>query len=395
MPTRHRLIFFLLALIMVLSISAAAVSGEEPDMGTLRVDSFTVPREVAPNSVFPVTIDVLYNTHNRPGNGTIRGAIYNGNINFTNPIWQSDPVFVGIGGDEIWHVNLTAPSTEGDYVITVCAYFLDLGAWRFFNNTNNGPSFKEAVVTVGKTAKLDVQLGVAGVPLTIANSTLTTSQNGDAQTNLFVGNKYDVSAAAIVEFHNSTRIVFNGWKDGNGQNQRTLLIDGDVVLVGSYRTQYSLQANLPGSTREEWYDAGSSAELQAPSSIPMNWPLDLVGLKYNFVGWTGDVKTSSLKFDVAMNQPKTVSANYSADYTPLILPIAITIAVVGSLAVLLLRPRRTPPEIPTEPGLTKGASVTACSGCGEPVEEGWTFCNRCGAELASPGPNSKPDEHEA
>ena len=248
MPTSHRLIFFLLALIMVLSMSAAAVSGEEPDMGTLRVDSFTVPREVAPNSVFPVTIDVLYNTHNRPGNGTIRGAIYHGNINFTNPIWQSDPVFVGIGGDEIWHVNLTAPTTEGDYVITVCAYFLDLGAWRFFNNTNNGPSFKEAVVTVGKTAKLDVQLGVAGVPLTIANSTLTTSQNGDAQTNLFVGNKYDVSAAAIVEFHNSTRIVFNGWKDGNGQNQRTLLIDGDVVLVGSYRTQYSLQANLPGST---------------------------------------------------------------------------------------------------------------------------------------------------
>ena len=68
----------------------------------------------------------------------------------------------------------------------------------------------------------------------------------------------------------------------------------------------------------------------------MNWPLDLFGLKYNFVGWTGDVKTSSLKFDVAMNQPKTVSANYSADYTPLILPIAITIAVVGSLAVFFL-----------------------------------------------------------
>src|SRR5208283_3663304 len=163
MSTRRRLIFFLLVLVMVVSIRVAAVSGEEPDMGILRVDSLTVPREVAPNSVFPVTIDVLYNTHDRPGNGTIRAAIYHGNINFTNPIWQSDPVFVPIGGDEIWHVNLTAPPTEGDFKITVCAYFLDQGAWRFFNNTINGPSFKEAIVTVGKIANLDVLLGVAGV----------------------------------------------------------------------------------------------------------------------------------------------------------------------------------------------------------------------------------------
>jgi hypothetical protein len=380
---------------MALSIRAAAVSGEEPDMGILRVDSFTVPREVAPNSVFPVTIDVLYNTHDRPGNGTIRAAIYHGNINFTNPIWQSDPTFVTIGGDEIWHVNLTAPPTEGDFKITVCAYFLDQGAWRFFNNTINGPSFKEAIVTVGKTANLDVQLGVAGVPVTIGNSTLTTSPNGEAQTNLFVGTKYDVSIAAIVEFRNSTRMVFNGWKDGNGQNQRTLLIDGNVMLVGSYRTQYALQAYMPGSTRLEWYDAGSNAELQAPSSIPMNWPLDLFGLKYTFVGWTGDVKTSSLKFDVAMNQPKTVIANYSADYSPLILPIAITLAVVGSATVLLLRPRHTPPEIPNKSELMKGTTVAVCSGCGEPVENDWTFCNNCGSELAISGPISKHDEHEA
>ena len=245
---------------------------------------------------------------------------------------------------------------------------------------------------MGRLPNLDVQLGVAGVPVTIGNSTLITSQNGDAQTNLFVGTKYNVSVADIVEYHNSTRVVFNGWKDSNSQNQRTLLIDGDVVLVGSYRTQYALQANLLGSTRLEWYDAGSSAEMQAPSSIPMNWPLDLFGFKYNFMGWTGDVNSSSLKFDAAMNQPKTVSANYSPDFSPLILPIVITVVVVGSLAVLLLRPRHAPPDIPNESGAAKDSTVAGCSSCGEPVEKGWTFCNHCGSELAAPGPTSKRGE---
>ena len=61
----------LIALVLMFSAGTVAVSGDEPNVGILRVDSFQVPREVAPNSVFSVTIDVVYGLHGRPDNATI------------------------------------------------------------------------------------------------------------------------------------------------------------------------------------------------------------------------------------------------------------------------------------------------------------------------------------
>ena len=253
-------------------------------------------------------------------------AIYKGDLNFSDPLWQSSPVTVSLGGERIWNVNLTSPSTEGEFKLTAAAYFLDQDTWRFFNNSINGPGISQAVIRVGKTASLDVSLGVAGVPVIVDNQTFTTSLNGDAQTMLFVGNTYVVSVEPLVEFRNSTRLVFNGWSDGNNQTQRSVVLDGDVKLVGSYRTQYLLRVNSPVSSYSEWYDAGSNAELHSPSSVPMNWPLGLLGLQYNFVGWTGDINSPLSDVNVTMNSPKTLNANFSADYAPLILPVVIAVA---------------------------------------------------------------------
>ena len=109
----RRLVMFLAVLVLIISANGSFVMSEEPNVGILRVDSFRVPREVAPNSVYSVMIDVLYNLHKRPNNATIRAAIYEGDVNFSNPLWQSDPVIVSNGGDEIWNVSLTSPAMEG------------------------------------------------------------------------------------------------------------------------------------------------------------------------------------------------------------------------------------------------------------------------------------------
>ncbi len=325
----RRLVMFLAVLVLILSIGGSAVMGEEPNVGILRIDSFRVSREVAPNSAYSVVIDVLYALHQRPNNATIRAVIYEGDVDFSNPLWQSEPVTVTSGGDKIWNVNLISPTMEGYCKITAWVYFLDQGAWRFFNNSINGPSFSETTLRIVKTASLEVALGAAGVPVRIGNLTLVTSADGDARIMLFVGSTYVVSVAPTLEFQNSTRITFSSWKDGNSQPQKSVVLDGDVKLVGSYKIQYLLQVNSPVSSHLEWFDPGTNANLQSPSSVPMDWPLGVLGVRYYFVGWTGDVNSSLSQLTVTMNGPKTVEANFSSDYGPLIVLGTLSAGIAG------------------------------------------------------------------
>ena len=384
--SRFRDCMFFVIFVLILCAGTAAVSGDEPNVGILRVDSFQVPREVAPNSVFSAIIDVVYGLHGRPDNATIRAAIYKGDINYSDPLWESDPEIVSSGGERIWNVSLTSPSTEGYLKLTAYAYFLDQGAWRFFNNSINGPGFSQAIIEIGRAANLDVDLGAAGLPVSIDNQTITTSSNGEAQTMLSLGKMHIVSVAPVVEFQNATRVVFEGWNDGNNQTQRRVMLDGDIRLVGSYKIQYLLQVNSPVSPQSDWYDAGSNVALQSPSLVPMNWPLDLFGVTYRFVGWTGDARSQSPQINITINSPTTVNANFSVDYGPLIIPAIFAVGIAGSVVIALIRHRGTH-KMATEPRGQE--SAPRCGKCGEVVEEDWAHCIRCGAALGGSGPVEK------
>ncbi len=368
---------FILVMLLVLFFSAVtpAVLADEPNVGLLRVESFQVPSEVAPNSVFNATIMVIYQTHLRPANATLRAAIYRGGLNFSDPIWQSSPVVVPMTGEQLWNVSLISPSTMGYFNLTAAAYFLDDGSWRFFNNSVNGPSFKQASIKVGRTARLEVDLGINGLAVVIGNQTITTASTGNAQTMLFIGETYVVSVAPLEEFQNSTRIVFTGWKDGNNQTERSILLDGDVRLVGSYRTQFELRVNSPVSSYSEWHDSGSIAGVHTINSFPMNWPLGALGLQYNFVGWSGDANSSMPDLNVTMDMPKTLNANFSPNYAILIIPVIL--AFVSTVVISLLIYRR----LKTSEKPNASEDSRHCGECGELAEEDWTHCMHCGSKL--------------
>jgi hypothetical protein len=368
----------LVVIVMILSFNTYAVSAQEPNVGILRVYSFQAPREVAPSSIFSVNLDVEYGLHGRPDNATIRAAIYRGDANYSEPLWQSNPEIVRGGGDKTWSINLTSPSTEGYLNLIAYAFFLDQGAWKFYNNSLNGPGFSQVTIRIGKTATLDVELGTSGVPVSIGTMMVKTSSNGDARMMLLVGSTYAISVAPAVDFQNSTRVVFNGWNDGTNQTQRSVLLDGDVNLVGSYKVQYLLRVSSPVSSYSEWHDAGSVVKLQTPSSLPMNWPLGFLGLKHNFIDWTGDVNSPLLQINITMNAPKTLKANFSADYSPLVVPAIIAAGIAGGVVLSLTRHRRRA----SDEHATTEESTLHCGTCGEDVEMGWTHCTRCGADLA-------------
>jgi hypothetical protein len=191
---------------------------------------------------------------------------------------------------------------------------------------------------------------------------------------LFVGETYAVSVVPLEEFQNSTRIVFNGWNDGNNQTERSILLDGDTRLVGSYITQYKLRVNSPVSSYSEWYAAGSTAQVHTLSSFPMDWPLGVLGLQYNFVGWSGDINSPMPDLNVTMNTPKTLDANFSPNYAILIIPAILALGGTGAISFFINR------QLKSDRSKTSEDS-RHCGECGELAEEDWTHCMHCGSKL--------------
>jgi len=235
-------------------------------------------------------------------------------------------------------------------------------------------------VKVAKTAILDVQVGTPGITITIDNSEVETSHYGDGHMAVAVGISHNISVPFVLEFQNSTRIVFNGWDDGINQTQRSVAVDGDLRLTGFYKTQYLLRVRSIRSQDSAWYDRGSKVELEEPISFPMNGPLGLAGAKYDFVEWTGDLNSTSPRVTVTVDGPKDLYANYSADYGQSAVT-GIAVAVVAAIILLLARRKGITPD--------KAASATMtlrCNSCGMEIETGWSYCDNCGAEITPSKP---------
>lgn len=371
---------FIALVALALSPIIAAVSAA-PNVGMLRVASFDCPREVAPGAAFRVSLDVEYAVQGWPNNATIRGAIYPGNINSSSPLWQSDPASVSNGGDQVWNISLTAPSTEGFLNLTAYALFLDNGTWSFFNDPVSGPGVSQTTIKIGKSANLNINVGAPNVDVTINGTTVTTSASGDASLGVAVGSSPVVGVPPIVEFQNSTRIIFTQWSDGVTEPQRHVLIDGDVTLSASYRTQYLLRVNS-GSTSETWYDRGSNATLTAPPSGAGLWPLNLFGVTQTFTGWGGDVHSSMPRLNVTMDSPKTITANFAVDYLPLAVPVIFGVGI-ALIVISIVIMRRRSSNLPTVDVLNQPTD-SVCPNCGQTTEEGWAHCIKCGTKITRP-----------
>jgi hypothetical protein len=373
------LLFTLLPLLgTVASVSAST------NIGLLRVSNFLCPREVVPGATFPVSLDVEYAIQTLPDEATIRGAVYDGGINASSPLWQSAPTSVSNGGDQVWNFTLNAPAAEGFLNLTAYAFFLDNGTWSYFNNPVNGPGVIQRTVKIGRIANLEVNIGAPDIAVAVDGTTEQTSAHGDAVFSVAVSSNPTVSVPPMVELQNSTRIIFTEWSDGVTESQRQVLIDGDIGLTAQYRVQYLLTLTN-SSTTQQWYDRGANVTLSAPATTLAPWPLNIFGVTETFHGWSGDIQSSSRYVNVTMDSPKTITAQMTPDYGPLALPTilaaGIAIAVI-TFAFVQGRPRETHENLKAsaveEPA---PQSNEICPSCGKATQPEWTHCIKCGAKL--------------
>jgi len=96
----------------------------------------------------------------------------------------------------------------------------------------------------------------------------------------------------------------------------------------SYTTRYYLTVKSKyGSPKGEgWYDAGSTATISINSSIPTSDWFQSLGGKYVFDKWTGDLESTKASNSILMDETKTVTAIWRADYTMPYAILGLTIA---------------------------------------------------------------------
>ncbi len=157
-----------------------------------------------------------------------------------------------------------------------------------------------------------------------------------------VGDTAVISAPETVPAGRDARYVFKGWSgDAQGSSPRmTVKVLGPMDIVAEWKLQYkvSLDTNLPevrGVYGEGWYDAGSRAVLRAEEVVPGR-----LGVRYVFVGWTGDVESPEATVTITVDSPKTLTAIYVKDYTWFYMNLASAgLIVVGLLAAYVYAPR--------------------------------------------------------
>jgi len=219
--------------------------------------------------------------------------------------------------------------------------------------------------------------------VTVAGTTKQTSSAGEAAFAVAVGDNPSVTVPSLVELQNSTRIIFTEWSDGMTVPERQVLMDGDVNLTARYRVQYLLTVNN-GSTVEEWYDKGANVTLTAPTSALGPWPLSVFGVTETFQGWRGDIDSSLPQVNVTMNSPKTITADISTNYTPLVIPVIFGVGIATAIIsfVLVARSRGSEEgalEAPVEQSAPQPNPT--CPTCGEVTESEWAHCIKCGTKL--------------
>jgi hypothetical protein len=156
---------------------------------------------------------------------------------------------------------------------------------------------------------------------------------------------HSVSVPALVQLDNVSRLRFDHWEDGSKEANRSINVQVDTSIEGTFVKQYMLNLIAPAvnATGAGWYDEGSTAHFSVPSSQPVAGFLGVLGGKLVFKGWyeNGRLLISSNSGAIQMQDPHTLNAEWTTDY---VLPIAIFSAVaviVVAMAVISVTRRRT------------------------------------------------------
>lgn len=372
-------ILFVLVFVIAGFVHPAIAQSEK--LGLLRTKA-EYPVQVPRSYVFQVKLTMEYAFRDY---FEIHAAVYEGTMGILDhPLWEGETERLIDVGEKTYSVQLRSPAQEGQWLLTGYAFFRNASGWAYFSDEERGPGFIEMSIKVADNAKLTLRTPHGNMPVSVDGAAFVTDQNGILIRELKVLTEHSVAAPENVSVGEGWRALFWSWNGTDHEDPKTLLINTDLSLTVDYREEFRLEvvSTVTPGTGTGWYPAGAVANFSVPMVVQQEGLAGMVGVRWKFTGWSGDVESVANRESVVMDRPYRVVANWEVDYEQLYyLAIGVIVLVACALAAFVGR------RITKKPSDQKVAPMvrTYCMFCGASIDPDAKFCAICGKSQVSLG----------
>jgi hypothetical protein len=369
-----------IVLIFIVSGFAHPAAAQSEKLGYLRIKA-EYPVQVPRSYVFQVKLTVEYAFRDY---FEIHAAIYEGTVGILDhPLWVGETERLIDVGEKTYSVQLKSPAQEGEWLLTGYAFFRNASEWAYFSDLERGLGFTEMSIKVADDAKLTLRTPHGNMSVSVDGAAFVTDQNGILIRELRVLTEHSVAAPGNVSIAEGWRGTFLSWNGTDYENPKALLINRDLSLTVDYRYEFRLDivSSVTPGVGTGWYPAGAVANFSVPMVIQQEGIAGMVGVRWKFTGWSGDIESVANRESVVMDRPYTVVANWAVDYEQLYY-LAIGVVVLVACAVAAFVGRR----MTKKPSDQKVAPMvrTYCMFCGASIDPDAKFCSKCGKSQVSP-----------
>ncbi|MGA2239747.1 MAG: zinc ribbon domain-containing protein [Candidatus Bathyarchaeia archaeon] len=368
-------------LVFITAGSAHPAMAQIEKLGLLRIKA-EYPIQVPRSYMFQVNLTVEYAFRDY---FEISAAVYEGASGIlSHPLWESQHESLADVGERTYSVQLKSPAQEGEWLLTSYAFFYNASSPGYFTDQERGPGFIEMRIKVADNAKLTLRTPHGNMTLSVDGTDFTTDQTGILAREFKVLTSHSIEAPRNVSITEGWRAVFQSWNGTDHENPKTLLISTDLLLTAAYQDEFRLDvvSGVAQVSGAGWYQAGEVANFSAPLLVPQQGLGGLVGIRWRFTAWSGDITSTSNGESVVMDHPYRVVANWVIDYEQLYyFVIGAAVLVAGAVAAFVGR------RMTKKPSEEKAAPLvrTYCKFCGAGIDPDARFCSKCGKGQVSSG----------
>jgi len=319
------LILLLVSFLLTFSSGSAAIAAEQ--LPVAKIVSVESPLEVSPGEKFIVTVGVDYS-----GSYSTDIAILD---SATGRVLDSRGLIIPAGRN-LFSFSLTGPEGPGVWSLLATVRVWWHSGW--YANQHGGTYVFNIRVIDLPNAILNITSNLDSTVVRVDGTTYPIFANGTELQITRGIHRIEVEPQVVLGV--GVRAEFDRWSDGMSSSAREIYVAGQLDLSAIYLTEFLLTVGSSAGVTigSGWYPAGTSATFAALDPAVTGHPLMGYQATDKFDHWSGDSQSDSPVDWVAMDRPKTVTANWSEDMAQVTLTcrlVVVSIAFLSCSAMLL------------------------------------------------------------
>ena len=345
---RKQIIFTILVTLLFASSAASIVHAQSAD---IQMQNLSYPTQRVTNPTAPVAFDIAFS-------GVTKGDTLFAGIQDTDyrrfavgTVNETSQACIPLGEKYSaiplceWRLNDTSGNEHIEFQLKIAsrARVYNLAAYVGLGNSTG-----QLIPNLWNAQRFIIKGGsVLTLKLTVLDNvsvTLDGKQQSPGTISIDIPpGDHTISVPNMTSIGDSTRLVFGGWNDASMQTNRTVDLETDTEMAAEYIREYKLTLNSPANANGAgWYYEGSVVPISVSPQLSLGI-VGMLGATTHYAGWfeNGQLKTTSYNATVQMNGPRTLTAEWTTDYTVPMVVVLAAVAVIVVLILILLRSRHS------------------------------------------------------